>query len=307
MSFSDHIVSIVIPTFKRPEALRRALGSVEWERVAGHEIEIVIADNDPAASAKDAIAALTVIFETPLVYVHVPEPGVSNARNGALAVAKGRYILFLDDDMEACAPWAQSLMDAASRYDAALVFGPVNAVMPEANNPFYDYMKPLFSRKGRAEDGLIKRGIGSGNCLIDRNRLTLPSPAFDPNLNQTGGEDDDLFRKLERQDINIAWTNQAVTLEHVPANRATLTYVWRRNFAFGQAPTKESADLGWQGFPNVVKWMAVGLAQVGIYGGLWLWSKIRRQPEAVRYWGRLAQAFGKIFWADKLSPKFYGV
>lgn len=307
MSFPDKLISIVIPTFKRPEGLRRALGSVEWERVAGYEIEIVIADNDPAASAKDSIAALSVIFETPLVYVHIPEPGVSNARNGALAVAKGRYILFLDDDMEACAPWAQSLIEAATRYDAALVFGPVDAVMPEADNPFYDYMKPLFSRKGRADDGLIERGIGSGNCLIDRNRLTLPSPAFNPNLNQTGGEDDDLFRKLERQDINIAWTNAAITSEHVPAHRATLRYVWRRNFAFGQTPTQEAADLGWRGLPSILKWMAVGMAQICIYGGLWLWSKLRRKPEAVRYWGRLAQGFGKIFWADSLSPKFYGI
>jgi len=36
--------------------------------------------------------------QTPITHIHVPEPGVSNARNGALAAAKGRYILFIDDD-----------------------------------------------------------------------------------------------------------------------------------------------------------------------------------------------------------------
>jgi len=307
MTLSNTTLSIVIPTYKRPDALRRAMASVREERVYGLDIEIVIADNDPEGSAKDTAAELAADYETPVIYTHVPEPGVSNARNGALTVATGRYILFLDDDMEALAPWAQSMIDAANRFDAALVFGPVKAVMPEAGNPVYEYMQPLFSRKFSKEDGLIDRGIGSGNCLIDRESLTLPSPPFNPELNKTGGEDDHLFRQLEHQGVRIAWTNAAKTYEHVPAHRANLRYVWRRNFAFGQAPTQESADLGWRGIPGILKWMFVGLAQIVIYSTLLALSKLRRKPDAVRYWGRLAQGFGKVIWTERVSPKFYGL
>jgi succinoglycan biosynthesis protein ExoM len=168
-------------------------------------------------------------------------------------------------------------------------------------------MRPLFSREDRGEDGLIERGIGTGNCLIDRMKVTLPTPVFNTALNQTGGEDDALFRELERQDINIAWTKSAITLEHVPASRATLKYVWRRNFAFGQTPTHEAFEKGISGWPRGIIWMCVGLAQTGISGLRYSLSKIRQRPESVYYLGRTAQGVGKIFWADKFSPKFYGL
>ena len=307
MTFDQTCLSIIIPTYKRPEGLARALESIKGERIEGMELEIVIADNDPLGSAKEFMARYISKSDQDVKYTHVPDPGVSNARNGALAVARGRWVLFLDDDMTAKAPWAASMMNAARQYEAALTFGPVTAIMPETDNPFYDHMQPLFSRPERDKNGLIEKAIGTGNCLIDRNKLELPNPVFNPSMNQTGGEDDELFRKLEMQNPNIAWTNDAVTFEYVPAKRATLSYVWRRNFAFGQAPTQEAADKGISGSLDVIKWMFVGIAQVGIYLLLWLISKLRKDPKAVHHFGRLAQGIGKFFWSSRLSPKFYGV
>jgi len=307
MTFDPSCLSIIIPTYKRPDALGRALASVEAETVDGMHIEIVIADNDPEASAKSFVEQKIENSDGNIVYIHVPEPGVSNARNSALAVATGRYILFLDDDMEACLPWAESMFNAALKFDAALVFGPVNAVMPDPDNQFFEKMRPLFSRANPGEDGLIERGIGTGNCFIDREKAALPSPAFDSSLNQTGGEDDALFRTLEKQDIKIAWTNAAITLEHVPADRATLKYVWRRNFAFGQAPTHEAADKGILGWPLVLMWMCVGVLQIISFGARFVVTKLLNRPESVFNLGRLAQGFGKIFWSERLSPKFYGI
>lgn len=307
MTFDAACLSIIIPTYKRPDALARALASVEFETLKGMDIEIVVADNDPKASAKPFMAEKIPTSDADIVYLHVPEPGVSNARNSALKVARGRYILFLDDDMEACAPWAQSMMDAAQKFDAALVFGPVNAVMPNAEDPFLDHMRPLFSRESRGEDGLIERGVGTGNCFIDREKADLPSPVFDTSLNQTGGEDDALFRKLEAQGTKIAWTNAAITLEHVPADRATLKYVWRRNFAFGQTPTHEAASNGPTGLPRVLLWMCIGGAQTLLHGLQFGVTKLANRPKSVFYLGRMAQGVGKIFWADRWAPKFYGL
>ena len=307
MTFDDTYLSIIIPTYKRPDSLARALASVEKEKVAGLNIEIIIADNDPKASARSFMEQKIKNSSANIIYIHVPEPGVSNARNSALDTARGRYILFLDDDMEATSPWAQSMVNAAEKFGAALVFGPVNAVMPDPNNQFFENMRPLFSREDQGEDGVIERGIGTGNCFIDRKKAKLPTPVFSVALNQTGGEDDVLFRELEKQDISIAWTRAAVTLEHVPESRATLKYVWRRNFAFGQTPTHDAAEKGLLGWPHVIYWMGVGLAQILIYGLRFGISKIRNRPESVFYLGRLGQGFGKVFWADKLSPKFYGI
>ncbi|RIJ43461.1 glycosyltransferase, partial [Maribellus luteus] len=56
--------------------------------------------------------------------LHEPEPGVANARNAALAVAKGAMIAFLDDDEEAPPGWLAALIAAQARLGADAVFGP---------------------------------------------------------------------------------------------------------------------------------------------------------------------------------------
>lgn len=307
MSWHDQKISITIPTYKRPTQLIRLLKSIDGSKVDGFDVEIIVADNDPKASAKDVMADFMASSQTPTTYVHVPEPGVSNARNGALKAAKGRYILFIDDDMEATQDWAQVLALGAMSFDATLAFGPAIAVMPEEGNTLFDYMQPLFCRVRDYETGLIDEGIATGNCFLDRGKESLPDPVFDPALNTSGGEDDALFYHLMSQGAKVAWIEAASTLEHVPAQRATLAYVWRRNFAWGQGPTKHAAEKGVSGIPEIIKWMCVGTAQILIYAVLWTLSKIFRRPEAVQHFGRLAQGVGKVFWSERLSPKLYGV
>jgi len=307
MSFNPNIISIVIPTYKRPEPLIRLLKSIDGSKVEGFQVEIVVADNDPKASAHDVMVEFLKSNQTPITHIHVPEPGVSNARNGALAAAKGRYILFIDDDMEADLDWAQTLTSGALDWDATLAFGPAIAVMPSSDNPLYAYMQPLFCRVRDYPTGLIDEGIATGNCFLDREKEPLPCPVFDPNLNKSGGEDDALFNHLMQQGARVAWIEKAKTLEHVPDSRATLSYVWRRNFAWGQGPSKHAADRGLSGIPGICKWMVVGCVQIALYAGLWSFAKIKRDPNAVRYFGRLAQGVGKVFWSEKLSPRLYGV
>lgn len=307
MPFDPNIMSIVIPTYKRPAPLIRLLKSIDGSKIKGFQVEIVVADNDPKASASGVLTEFMKTSKTPITHIHVPEPGVSNARNGALKAAKGRYILFIDDDMEADLGWAQTLALGALEWDATLAFGPAIAVMPNSDNPLYEYMQPLFCRVRDYKTGLIDEGIATGNCFFDREKETLPDPVFDPSLNHSGGEDDVLFNHLIQQNAKIAWIEKAVTLEHVPANRATMRYVWKRNFAFGQAPTHEAADKGLSGVPGIIKWMFVGVAQIVAHSLLWLISKLRRDPKAAYHLGRLAQGTGKIFWSSRLSPKLYGI
>ena len=304
--YNDTLISIIIPTYKRPDGIRVALSSVEHERVDGFETEIIIADNDPAASARDFIESYAAKSPANIRYVHVPEPGVSNARNGALAVAQGRYIAFLDDDMEAIAPWLAPLIGASNHYEAALVFGPATAVMPLDNKAIYEYMQPEFSRLPHDKDGLIDEGVATGNCLIDLSRCTLPNPPFDPRFNQTGGEDDVLFQALIAQGVKLAWAQEAKTWEHVPAKRATLSYIWKRNFAFGQGPTQDAAERRVAGFFGVIKWMCVGIAQSLFYGIIWLVLRIAGQAKHVRFFCKFAQGIGKIFWFGPFAPKLYG-
>lgn len=87
-------VSVVVPTFNRPAMLRQALASIrELERSdIGVAFEIVVGDNGLSDETR------SVCEDYGAIYVPVTERNCSHARNGAMAVASGDYITFLDDD-----------------------------------------------------------------------------------------------------------------------------------------------------------------------------------------------------------------
>ncbi|MBP9755893.1 MAG: glycosyltransferase family 2 protein, partial [Phenylobacterium sp.] len=95
-------VSLIIPTQRRLDGLATAARSTFLQAgVDPATLELVVVDNDQAPSAKALTQGLAAEAPFPVVYVHEPEPGVANARNAAMAQARGDFIAFLDDDEEA--------------------------------------------------------------------------------------------------------------------------------------------------------------------------------------------------------------
>jgi len=299
-------VSIVVPTYKRPEGIRTALKSLRGQHAGDRLVEIVVADNDPLASAKAFVEEFSKTSDIEVIYKHVPEPGVSNARNGALEVARGRFVAFLDDDMDALSGWLDELVKASLKYKAAITFGPAIALMPNKDDPLNPYMAPFFSRIANAPEGYISKCLGTGGCLLDLSLCEMPSPAFDPVHNETGGEDDALFHHLQHRGAKVAWAIKAESYEIVPASRATPTYMWKRNFAFGQGPTQAAADEGLAGLPGIIKWMVIGVMQFCVYGPIFAFLKITGRPKYIHYQNRTAQALGKFFWWRSFRQKLYG-
>lgn len=300
-------VSIVVPTYKRPDGIRIALNSLMGQSAGERPVEIIIADNDPLASAKAFVTEVANTSTTEIIYKHVPEPGVSNARNGALDVARGRFIAFLDDDMDALEGWLEELVRVSLEYKAAITFGPAIALMPNKDDPLNPYMEPFFARIADAPEGYIQKCLGTGGCLLDLSLCEMPSPAFNPIHNETGGEDDALFHHLQNHGAKVAWAIKAESYEIVPASRATPAYMWKRNFAFGQGPTQEQADKGAAGTLGILKWMIIGGMQLCVYGPMSIILKVLGKPKYIHYRNRTAQALGKIFWWNSFKQKLYGV
>ena len=158
-----------------------------------------------------------------------------------------------------------------------------------------------------ASEGLIDEPFGTGGCLLDLSLCQLPDPVFNTDLNETGGEDDYLFKHLMRHGAKVAWSPQAKTIEHVPASRATAAYLWTRNFAFGQGPTQSEADKGLSGCVGVIKWMIIGSLQVAVFAPIYKFLQITKRPSYITFLAKTAQGVGKVFWWSGFSPKLYGV
>jgi glycosyltransferase involved in cell wall biosynthesis len=91
-------VSVVIPTYRRPVELKRALESVLSQDFTDIEI-LVVDDNPPGTPGREATTRLLESLEGPLV--HIPTEGSlggAGARNVGIEQARGEYVAFLDDD-----------------------------------------------------------------------------------------------------------------------------------------------------------------------------------------------------------------
>ncbi|GHA92485.1 glycosyl transferase [Algimonas arctica] len=300
------LVSIVIPTFKRPDSLARLLRSIITDISGRTDTVIIVADNDVSRSAEHTVQALSDAHSIPIDYTVAPEPGVSNARNAGMARVQSRYVLFLDDDMEVVPPYLDTVLKTSKTLGTALTFAPAVAALPPGSESFEQWLSPLFSRVFEGNTRVVEETLGTGGCLVDLQNIALPSPVFDPALNEVGGEDDTFFAEVIAQGGTVGWCADTTAWEHVPPHRATLDYLWRRHFAFGQTPTRQAADRGVKGWLSIVKWTIIGALQALVHGGLYGVQTLLRRPSRIEHLGRLAQGLGKIFWWDGLSPRLYG-
>jgi len=298
-------VAVVVPTLRRPTSLSRALNSLFQQHDAAALIaEIVVVDNAPEGSAREAVDALRTLAPAPLIYVHEPRPGVATARNvGVGAVTRSGYIAFLDDDEEAPSGWLAALIRTHIELGADVTFGPVRGVAA-VRAAQKAYIESFFSRTGPATSGLLQDTVfGCGNSILTRaTALAGPAP-FDPAADLTGGEDDRLFTALQARGARFAWAADAFVYEHAPAHRACLAYTFKRALGYGQSPSQTCARRrDWIG---VVGWMLVGAAQAGVYGAIaaGLWALHR--PERFRYADKAMRGLGKVLWFSVLN--FYGL
>jgi glycosyltransferase involved in cell wall biosynthesis len=90
------VVSVVVPTFRRPHLVVHAVASVLGQTLRNLEVVVVVDGRD-----EETCTALEQISDSRLRTL-VPEQslGSSEARNRGVAEARGEYIAFLDDDDE---------------------------------------------------------------------------------------------------------------------------------------------------------------------------------------------------------------
>ncbi|MFT3996172.1 MAG: glycosyltransferase family 2 protein [Asticcacaulis sp.] len=296
-------LSVIIPTFRRPDGLRTALNSVFAQTGLDRPVQIIVCDNDPKGSARALVAELTPGAGQTLTYLHEPSPGVANARNTAVRAATGDVILFLDDDEEAPQDWAKTLLETQAAFDADVVFGPVTARLKTADVRFRPYFEAFFSRFGPKDSGLIPDYYGCGNSLIRRKHLSGDEP-FDTGRNNCGGEDDKLFYDLKQQGARMAWSASAFVWEDVPESRATLSYTLPRAFAYGQGPSTSAMASTPKKPLTCAYWMLNGLVQAAVFGVAGAGLYAGGASSAARILDKAARGAGKLIWFHKLG--FYG-
>ena len=297
-------VSVIIPTFRRPEGLKRAVASVlSQDGTDGLDIRVIVCDNAPEGCGRAAFDSVAEGARLPLTYVHEPRAGVANARNAAVAASTAEFIAFLDDDEEAPPHWLAGLMAIQARFDAEVVFGPVRARLDDATTEHRAYYTCFFSRFGPRQPEILAHYYGCGNSLLKASLLSGPEP-FSAAQNEMGGEDDILFTALKARGTVMAWAADAWVHEDVPPHRATLAYTMKRGFAYGQGPSHSSGING--RYLACAGWMAQGVVQAAVFAVLGAVSWLTKSPKTAFRLDKAARGLGKLLWFPPFKMKFYG-
>ncbi|GAA0505152.1 MAG: glycosyltransferase family 2 protein [Pigmentiphaga sp.] len=235
-------LSICICTFRRPELLGHLLAALGRQSFDGVRAEIVVVDNDPAASGLPVARKWSACLPLPIQTVHVPTPNISMARNAAVHAATGRFILFIDDDESPEPDWPLHMLRTQAAHKADIVVGPVCPRYHE-QAPAWIVAGGFFAPRAHATGDSLRPDQGySGNTLIRREMaLKLPGP-FDPAFGATGGEDAMFLWDMHGLSARMVWCAEAAVSEHVPTARTNLAWILRRAYWGGQTLVRARAN-----------------------------------------------------------------
>jgi glycosyltransferase involved in cell wall biosynthesis len=180
--------SVLVPTFRRPDLLRRCLAKLAQQDIEPDQFEVIIADDGNDGATKAAVDEFGKNTAVRFRYVRVgPAHGPAAARNAGWRAARGEVIAFTDDD---CLPepnWLSTGMKAIRETGAAAATGRVIVPLPE---------KPTDYQRDAA--GLSRGEFVTANCFV-RRAILEQIGGFDERFTVAWREDSDLqFTLLER-------------------------------------------------------------------------------------------------------------
>ncbi|MGD9979316.1 MAG: glycosyltransferase family 2 protein [Hyphomonadaceae bacterium] len=292
-------VSVLIPTFRRSDSFVRAVRSV-FAQQGVRAFEVIAIDNSPEGAAIETFKQIAAEAPVHFRWAHEPNPGVAQARNAAVRLARGQLVAWLDDDEEASPHWLSELIAVRRQTGAQSVFGPVRAraANETANSAYFE---SLYSRVGPAQSGVSARAYGMGNSLQPRSLFEEDTP-FDRRADQSGGEDDALFASWAEAGAAFAWAADACVIEHLGAERTHLRHGLKRAFAYGQGPCETAWASG--KYAALARHMCVGAAQAVAYGAASMLMLASSTPRALALLDRAARGAGKVLWF--WEQRFYG-
>ncbi len=117
----EPLISVVLPTYDRPDRLRRAVQSVVAQRYTAWELLIV--DDGGQLDSRRVVQEAR---DPRVRWTRIEHRGVCAARNAALADASGELVAYLDDDNVMDVDWLYSVAWAfENRPDANVLYGAI--------------------------------------------------------------------------------------------------------------------------------------------------------------------------------------
>jgi GT2 family glycosyltransferase/glycosyltransferase involved in cell wall biosynthesis len=220
------LVSIVIPLFNKVAYTARCLGALS--EVTPEELyEVVLVDN----ASTDATGELLGLLDGDVTIIRNDDNrGFTLACNQGAAAARGRHLLFLNNDTEPRAGWLEALL---ARLDADPSVGAVGARLVYPDGRLQEAGGLVFAdgsgwNFGRGDDPASPRyatacqvDYCSGACLLVRGEVFEALGGFDERYAPAYYEDTDLCFAVRAHGSTVWYEPGAVVVHHEGATAGT--------------------------------------------------------------------------------------
>ena len=183
-------VSVVVPTYGRPESLRRLLMQLDVQSLAPDDYEVIVVDDGSDPPAADGLAGLTVRY--PLRLERQANAGAATARDRGARLAEGTILVFIDDDMQVGPGFLEGHLLAHESGPPRVVLGRMRPA------PGISKM-PLFERFHARQLASFERGALRGSPISPLRLSTGNVSVRRVDLLAAGGFDRTLLRSEDRE------------------------------------------------------------------------------------------------------------
>ena len=242
-------VTVAICTWNRSKSLRATLLSLQQLIIPpGVDWELLVVNNN-CTDNTDLVVALFA-DSLPVRLLHEERQGLSNARNCAIEVARGDYVLWTDDDVIVDPNWLAAYVNAARDWPNASLFGGPIKLQLAGNPPswllevlsdgsfaiVYARCEPSDTPFRLNFDGwMVPNGANFCTRLSDQRIFH-----YDPHLGRyekelIAGEEHAVMRAMLGSGLEGRWVPDAVVHHVIPEMKQTVAHF--RKYFVGQGRT----------------------------------------------------------------------
>ena len=239
-------IAVCVGTHNRPDSLTNNLQSlVRLEVPNDTDISLIVIDNNREATSEQVVDRYKNEFKRQFYYIHESESGIVHMRNRAMKEASSlgaTHLAFIDDDEIASSNWITTLYEALVRFEAQVVQGTTQRILPE-DTPNWLTKYNLLQLKSHAT-GQVRSSAGTRNVLFDLHYMNQHALKFNAVFNFMGSSDTFFFHQAYLKGAKIVWVDEARVEEKVPKNRLTAKWIIQRAFRMGVTDFEMNKQLG---------------------------------------------------------------